>query len=216
MQVPTEIRVFIADEQQNVLDQLSEFINGASDMHVVGTAADGGQLLEHFQSGKNGVDVALVDIGMPVMDGLTAVKKIKKICGDEVKLLVITGLRGRDYPTEAVSRDADGFVAKNRSKEEILGAIRDVHSSTAFVYLPDLSDPAHPQQAPKSLPELIPIEQRILCMLVKGMISKEIADETGLSVYNVDRIRRIVMHKLEAETPTMLGVIAEKYGLCRD
>lgn len=212
MLAPTEIKVFIADEQKEILEQLSEFINAAPDMKVAGTASDGGALFNYFQHGNNGVQVALVDIGMPVMDGLTAVGKIKEICKDTLKIIVITGLSGRDYPTEAVSRQADGFIAKCNGKETILDGIRKVLQGS-FVYLRDPNDVAHPTEPPQPLPNLIPIELRVLQGLAKGQISKEMADEFNLGISNVERIRRIIMSKLHAENPVMLGIIAEKYGL---
>lgn len=215
MPASTKIRVFIADEQKEILDQLSGFINAAPDMQVVGTAENGQELVDYFRLGANGVDVALVDIGMPVKDGLTAVSEIRALCGAKPKLVVITGLRGKDYPTDAVSRNADGFFTKFRSKEEILAAVREVFSGSKFVYLRDLNDPSQPETPPKPLPPLIPVERRVLCMLVSGAKSKKIADELKMTVYNVDRIRRLVMHKLGADNPIMLGVIAEKYNLCK-
>lgn len=215
MQVPTKIRVFIADEQKDLVEQLCELINATPDMHVVATAANGGELFNYFQSGSNGIDVALVDIGMPVMDGLTATAKIKKICGKDLKILIMTGMNGRDYPSEAVNKDANGFVAKIHSKEVILEAIRTVFKGDEFYYLPDPTDPTQPAEMPRHLPGLIPIELRVLCLLVKGAKSKDIADQLDQTVYNIDRVRRIVMHKLGAENPVMLGAIAEKHGLCR-
>ena len=215
MQAPTKINVFIADEQKELVEQLQQLINGAPDMQVVATASNGGDLVKYFQSGKNGVDVALVDIGMPVMDGLTATAKIKKAYSKDLKVIIMTGLNGRDYPSEAVNKDADGFVAKFHSLETIVDAIRKVNQGTDFLYLPDPTDLAQPPETPKRLPGLIPIELRVLCMLVKGAKSKDIADLLDQTVYNVDRVRRIVMHKLGAENPVMLGAIAEKHGLCR-
>lgn len=215
MQALTKIAVFIADEQKDLVEQLAELINATDDMQVVGTAANGGELYEYFRSGKNGVDLALVDIGMPVMDGLTATAKIKEICGDKLKVMIMTGMNGRDYPTEAINKDADGFVAKYHSHEVLVDAIRKVVHGNDFIYLRDPTDLVQPVITPKKLPGLIPIELRILCLLVKGAISKDIATELGQTIYNVDRVRRIIMHKLGADTPVMLGVIAEKHGLCR-
>jgi DNA-binding NarL/FixJ family response regulator len=211
----TKIAVFIADEQKELVEQLTELINSTSDMYVASTAFNGGDLYTYFKNGKNGIQVALVDIGMPVMDGLTATAKIKEICGDDLKVLIMTGLNGRDYATEAVNKFADGFVAKYHSQDEIVNAIRQVLAHKDFFYKPDPTDITHPVITPKRLPGLIPIERRILCLLVKGAISKDIAVELDQTIYNVDRVRRIIMHKLGADTPVMLGVIAEKHGLCR-
>lgn len=185
-------------------------------MVVVDTVTNGIDLVAYFSKGNPGVDIALIDIGMPEMDGLTAVSEIKKICPNPPKMLVITGLRGHDFPTAAVSREADGFMTKFRSKEEILQAIRDVIGGKGFVYLPDPKDPTHPPEAPRPLPRIMPIERRVLCLLTKGMRTKDIADMLDIGIPHVDKIRRIVSHKLNADNPVMLGVIAQRYGLCND
>ena len=99
---------------------------------------------------------------------------------------------------------------------KIIEAIKKVCSGSEFVYKPDLFDPAHPKEAPSAPLRLIPIEQRILYMLTQGAISKQISEALNLSVPNVDRIRRLIMLKLKADNPTMLGAIAERFGLCKD
>lgn len=211
---PTDIRVFIADDHEETIQKLSEFINAAPGMKVVGTAANGAALWEQFSAGSNGVDVALVDIGMPEMDGLTAVGKIKAICQDTIKVIVITGLHGRNYPAEAISKHADGFIAKSRRKDEIIDAILRVHKGE-MVYLPDPDDPAQPTVMPERPPDLSPNEMRILCLILEGLTSIEIADRVKMGVPSVDKIRRVMLHKFGVKNAAQLGAIAEKYGLCR-
>jgi DNA-binding NarL/FixJ family response regulator len=176
-----------------------------------GTASDGHSLWQYFNTGNHAVNVALVDI-MPQMDGLTAVGKIKHLAKDSVKVIVITGLHGRNYPAEAISRHADGFIAKARHKDEIVGAIRRVHKGK-IVYLPDLDDPAQPAKMPERLPELTPFEIRILGCILEGLTSKEIADNVLLSIPHVDKIRLHLMHKLVVKNAAQPGAVAVQYGL---
>lgn len=211
---PTDIRVFIADDHEETIQKLSEFINATNGMKVVGNAANGAALWGYFSAGNNGVDVALVDIGMPEMDGLTAVGKIKSVCKDTVKVIVITGLHGRNYPAEAISKQADGFIAKNRRKDEIIEAIQRVHKGE-MVYLPDPDDPAQPAVMPERPPDLSPNELRILCLVLEGLTSIEIADRVRMGVHSVDKIRYVMLHKFGVKNAAQLGAIAEKYGLCR-
>ncbi|MBC7777174.1 MAG: response regulator transcription factor [Phycisphaerae bacterium] len=215
MQEQTDVRVFIADDHEETVLRMSEFINAASGMKVVGTAADGSALLRYFARGNNGVDVALVDIDMPEMiDGLAVVGKIKNICQNGLKVIVMTGMRGRDYPTDAIRNYADGFVAKYRHKDEFIDAIIKVHKGE-MVYLLDPNDIAPPVELPEPLPELTPTELRIVCLMVKGRRNKEIADEIKLGEKNTEKIRGLVMKKLGVQTPAQLGALAEKHGLCR-
>ena len=85
MQAQTKIAVLVADEQKELVDQLTALINATQDMYVIEAVLNGTDLVSYFKTGKNGVDVALVDIGMPGMDGLTATAKIKEVCGDQLK-----------------------------------------------------------------------------------------------------------------------------------
>lgn len=214
MQEQTEIRVFIADDHEVTIQQLSEFINSASGMKVVGTATDGKAVERYFTQGKNGVDVALIDIGMPEMDGLTAVGRIKSKCKEALKVIVITGLHGRNYPAEAISKHADGFIAKSRSKDEFISAIERVHKGEV-VYLPDLEDPSQPLELPERPPDLSPSEIRILSLILEGLTSVQIADAMQMGMPSVEKIRYNILHKLGVKNAAQLGVIAERYGLCR-
>lgn len=214
MQEQTDIRVFIADDHPETIGMMSEFINAASGMKVVGTASDGRALLQYFATGNNGVDVALVDIDMPKMiGGLEVVRKIKNVCQEKLKVIVMTGLRGRDYPMDAIRNYADGFVTKYRHKDEFIDAIIKV-SKGEMVFLLDPGDTA-PAVVSESLPELTPTELRIVCLMVNGFRNKEIADEIKLGEKNTEKIRGLVMKKLKVDTPAQLGALAEKHGLCR-
>ncbi|MFN0176045.1 MAG: response regulator [Saprospiraceae bacterium] len=214
MQEQTDIRVFIADDHELTVKKLSEIINTTKGMKMVGTAADGNAVWQYFANGNNGVDVALIDIGMPEMNGLRATGLIKSSCKGHLKVIVITGLDGVFFPAEAIRNQADGFVSKNRHKDEITDAIFRV-AQGEIVILPDPDDPNQVTETPNRLPELLPKETQVLCLVVKGFIGKEIADKLGISEAYAERIRNTVMHKLGARNSAHLGTIAEKYGLCR-
>jgi len=215
MQEQTDIRVFIADDHEETVQKMSEFINAAAGMKVVGTAADGNAVCKYFEQGNNGVDVALIDIGMPEMNGLKAAGKIKSVCKSSLKIIIITGLDGVFFPAEAIRNHADGFVAKSRHKDEITDAIFRVNKGE-IVILPDPNDPEQLTDIPNRLPELSPKERQVLCLVVDGFIAKEIADKVGISEAYAERIRNTVMHKLGAKNSAHLGTIAAKYGLCRE
>ncbi|MDO8366257.1 MAG: response regulator transcription factor [Saprospiraceae bacterium] len=214
MQEQTDIRVFIADDHEETVQKMSEFINASAGMKVVGTATDGNSVWKHFEQGNNGVDVALIDIGMPEMNGLKAAGKIKSVCKSSLKIIVITGLDGVFFPAEAIRNHADGFISKSRHKDEIIEAIRRV-CNHEIVYLPDPEDSETPADILPRLPELTPNESRVLCLMVKGFTGKAIGDQVGISHAYAERIRNIVLHKFGAKSAAQLGAIAEKYGLCR-
>ncbi|MFN0214110.1 MAG: response regulator [Saprospiraceae bacterium] len=213
MQDQTDIRVFIADDDELVIQNLSEIINTTKQMKVVGTAADGNAVWNYFAKGNNGVDVALIDIGMPEMNGLRATALIKNICNNQLKVIVITGLDGFFFPSEAIRNRADGFVAKSRHRDEIIDAIFRVNKGE-IVILPEADDPDEPTEEPFRLPDITPKEKQVLCLAVEGLSSKLIADKIGISEAYAERIRNTVMHKLGAKNSVHLATIAAKYGLC--
>ena len=108
MQEQTDIKVFVADDHEVTVQTLSEIINTTKGMKVVGTADDGNAVWQFFEKGNNGVDVALIDIGMPEMNGLRATALIKSACKDNLKVIIITGLDGVFFPAEAIRNHADG------------------------------------------------------------------------------------------------------------
>jgi len=215
MQEQTDIRVFVADDHEVTVQTLSEIINTTKGMKVVGTAADGNAVWQYFEKGNNGVDVALIDIGMPEMNGLRATALIKSACKDNLKVIIITGLDGVFFPAEAIRNHADGFVSKSRHKDEITDAIFRV-AQGEIVILPDPDDPNQLPETTNRLPELLPKEKQVLCLVIDGFSAKQIADKVGISDVYAEKIRNTVMHKLGAKNSAHLGAIAEKYGLCRN
>jgi DNA-binding NarL/FixJ family response regulator len=220
MQEQTDIRVFIADDHPWTIRQMSEFIHATDGMQVIGTASNGQEVVQYFANGNNGVDVALIDIGMPKMNGLSVLEWIKKSCPQNLKVILITGLNGVIFPAEAIRNQADGFIAKSRRKGEILDAIKRVYKGE-IVILPELDgmesmNPPDdlPEPAPGAHPGFSPLEIRIIRMAVKeGLTSKEIAIQTKFGAPYVDKIRLNLMAKLGAKNAAQLGAKALEQGL---
>jgi two-component system response regulator DesR len=211
------IRVFIADDDARLVKELTEHINATSNSNikVTGSVTDGKELWDKAENLSKEADVVIVDIGMPGMDGLTAAGRIKSQNGGKVKVLVITGLRGRNYPAEAIRHHADGFVAKIRGIGDIVDAIKRLHKGE-IVYLPDPSDPAHPPELPPPPPELTPIEKRILCMILDGKAAKEIAAELNKGQPLIEKFWRNIASKLGTTKVAVMVRLAVEYGLCND
>lgn len=214
MALTHEIRVLIADDHEIVIKGLSEHINAAPGMRVTGAAINGEDLLKRIEQHHHEVDIVLVDIGMEKMDGLMATSEIKE-AHKQLKVIVITGLRGRNFAAEAIRSNADGFVSKSRSLKEIVDAIKRVYAGE-MVMLPDPNDPAQPVETPKKLPELSPAELRILCMIKDGKVGHEIASIMKMGLPNVEKHRRNIAAKLDANNTASMVRIAMELGLCRE
>ena len=208
-----EIRVFIADDDERLVKDLTEHINSMSTgIRVTGSVSDGQALWDQAGSLDQIADVVVTDIGMPKMDGLRVVGEIKKLHGDKIKVLVITGLYGRNYPAESIRRHADGFVAKIRGMADIVQAIQDLCNGKT-VYMPDPNDPAQPPQAPLPPPVFTPIEKRVLDMIIEGMAAKEIAAKLNKSQPLVEKYWRNIAVKFGTNKVAVIVRLAVEYGL---
>lgn len=122
------INVYLVDDHQVVLDGLQLLLKGQPEIRVAGTAHNGGELLEQLklmQEGKGrvaAVDVILMDINMPVMDGLEATQRVKEEY-PEIKVLMLTMRDEKRDFNLAMARGADGFLSKSKGKKEIVDAI---------------------------------------------------------------------------------------------
>ena len=124
----SEIRVYLVDDHQEVLDGLQLLLKGHQEIRVAGTAHNGSELLEQLklmQEGKSGaaaVDVILMDINMPVMDGLEATQRVKEEYPD-IKVLMLTMRDEKRDFNLALPQGADGLLSKSKGKKEIVNAI---------------------------------------------------------------------------------------------
>ena len=117
------IRVLITDDHEMIRNGLSSLIRGESDIHVVETAENGKEAIEICQ--KRDIDVALMDVMMPVLNGVEATKRIIESC-PETKVLAVTINDEPRFIKEVLTAGASGYILKHSSKDEILKAIRDV------------------------------------------------------------------------------------------
>ena len=190
-----KIRIFIADDIEMVLDGLLGFITPEPDMEVVGTAADGEQLLQLLEKRPGEANLLLVDVNMPKLDGLKAISKIREK-DQAIKILVMTIFAERNFMVDAMRVGANGFIAKSRGRKEFVDTIRRVHRGETIILQDGGDSPAPPP--PPVPPELTAIERRVMCLIVKAKSNLEIAEIVNLGVANVQRIRRNAFAKLGA------------------
>lgn len=210
------IRVALCDDHRLVIDGLRGLLASASDIEPVGTALNGIEalyLLEHVK-----VDVLLMDLDMPEMDGRETTRRVKaKWPG--VKVLVLTM---NDEP--AVVRDlmalgADGYLLKTCGKDELLLAIRETfagrkHFSGALMTAL-LEERAQTTSSSKLLKDLSEREIEVLAALAEGLGNKEIGEKLFISPRTVDTHRTNLMKKLDTHHVAGLVRIAIKAGLVK-
>src|SRR5688500_17270412 len=126
-----KLRVFLADDHGVLRSGLRMLINAQPDMTVVGEAADGQEAVERVGelAAQNGVDVVVLDIGMPHLSGLEALRRIKDAHPD-LAVLILTMHASEPYLFQVIQAGGAGYVLKQNADELLLGAIRDAHTGT--------------------------------------------------------------------------------------
>jgi DNA-binding NarL/FixJ family response regulator len=215
-------RVLLADDQALLRAGFRVLIESAEDLQVVGEAATGQQALELVRAG--GVDVVLMDIRMPEMDGLAATRAITADPSlDGVKVLVLTTFERDEYVFQALRSGASGFLGKGVGPDELLDAIRliargdSLLSPTAtraligtFLDRPQRSDSA---RAPERLRLLTPRELEVLSLVALGLSNDELAQQLVVSPLTAKTHVNRAMTKLGARDRAQLVVIAYESGL---
>lgn len=171
------IDVLVVDDHALMRTGLSGLIAGAGDMRVVGTAADGAEAVE--QVARLAPHVVLMDLSMPVLDGVGATRRIVEEHPD-VEVLVLTSFSDQRRVIEALDAGASGYVLKDTEPTDLLAAIR----STARGHSP--LDPRvartvlHARRSPARESELTDREQEVLALVGRGLANKQIARRLGI------------------------------------
>ncbi len=214
------IRVLVVDDQALLRTAFSSLIDAEDDLDVAGQAADGRQAVELAAS--LAPDVVVMDVRMPVMDGIEATRRItadRAVAATRV--LILTTFDLDEYVFEALRAGASGFALKSRPLEELLSAIRTVAAGEALL-APSVtrrliahftaSDRA-PKRAPHGLDELTEREREVLALVARGLSNAELADTLHVSIPTAKTHVSRILTKLGARDRTQLVVLAYQSGL---
>jgi DNA-binding NarL/FixJ family response regulator len=201
-------RVLLADDHSLVLDGIRKLLDTKVDL--VGTVGDGRALVRAVEGAK--VDVVLLDISMPLLNGIEAARQIKKI-SPNTKLIFLTMHSDRDYVIETLRIGASGYLLKWSAEAELITAIDTV--MRGGVYL----TPALPQDiteilsarcnAPRKNPTVLSAREReVLHLVVEGRSAKEIGDVLHVSAKTVEFHKYNMMKKLGLHTTIELAKYA--------
>ena len=216
-----KIRVLIVDDHQVIQEGLSAVLQTKVDVQVVGDAGDGQEAVEKARKLKP--DVILMDISMPVMDGVEATRIIRQENPD-VGIVVLTMHEEEEYIFNAVKAGATGYLLKDSDSAQIVQAIRAIykgesliHPSVATKILAEFSqlsgNKGKPYRKPKK--ELTAREIGILQMVAEGKTNKEIASDLNLSEKTIKNHIRNIFHKLHVVDRTQAAFYALRKGLIK-
>jgi two-component system response regulator NreC len=210
------IRVLLCDDHRIITDGLRGLLEGEPGTTCVGAAANGAEALamvEHLA-----VDVVLMDIDMPVLDGLAATERIKAE-HPQVRVIMLSMHDEAALVQRVMELGADGYLVKNCGREELLLAIRDVHAGRKH-FGSALMESLLAQRQEKAaqsglLKDLSEREVEVLTALAEGLTNKEIGERLFISPRTVDTHRTNLMKKLNTHHVAGLVRIAIKAGLVK-
>ncbi len=210
------IKVLICDDQEIVCEGLQTILNASKDIEVVAIAYNGEEALKLIPETEP--DIVLMDLKMPVMNGIIATRKIRQKYPD-VRVLVLTTYEDDEWVFDAVRSGASGYLLKDTPPEDLIEAIRGTVSGKTYID-PDvagklLASYSH-RQASKSLPtnfQLSDREQDILKLLARGLSNADIAQQLYLTEGTVRNYTSEIFKKLNVSDRTQAAVMALRYGL---
>jgi DNA-binding NarL/FixJ family response regulator len=212
------VRVVVADDQAVVLAGLSRILDGEPDVEVVGQAGDGAQALREAR--RTRPDVVLMDIRMPVMDGLTATRHLVAERPD-VKVVVLTTFDLDEYVYEALRAGASGFLLKDAPAEDLVRAVHVVTSDAAVVApsatrrLIDTFVRAAAVPDPERFAALTDREREVLVAMSQGLSNAEIGRALYISEGTVRTHVNRLLAKLAVRDRLQAVVLAYECGLVR-
>jgi DNA-binding NarL/FixJ family response regulator len=215
------IRIVLVDDQELVRTGFRMVLDAQSDMTVIGEAADGLAAVEFARS--HSADVMVMDARMPRMDGVAATRRIRQ-AGDRPRVLMLTTFDLDEYAFAALKAGASGFLLKDVPPEELLFAIRAVHSGDAVVapsttrrlldrFAPML--PAGDTQAASELEGLTERERQVLILVAQGLSNAELAQRLFVSEATVKTHVGRILAKLGLRDRVQAVVYAYENGLVR-
>ena len=214
-----EISVLIVDDHKMVIEGLRSMLD-APDIRIIGEAQSGEEAIAKI--GALAPDVVLMDISMPVMDGLAALTAINET-QLQTRVIMVTTYRNTSYLLQALAKGAAGFILKDTSQEELIATVRAVAGGSSQVdqaflesVLRDLNDTQTVQEIALELPEpLTPREMDVLRLMVEGMTNQVIAETLLLSPSTVKSYIHTLFRKLAVSDRTQAAVKAIRLGLIK-
>lgn len=200
------IRIMVVDDHPLIRDGLTALIRQRRDMHLMGEAGDGRRALELYREHRP--DVTLMDLGLPVMDGMTTLRAIRKEF-PEARVVILTMRHGDEDVSQALQAGARGYLLKGSTGPQIIEAILAVHRGLRHVA---------PEAAAALVdgvggPQLTERERQVLQAMAQGQSNKEIGSALAISEATVKAHVTSILSKLGVTDRTQAVTHAIRRGL---
>lgn len=200
------MKVLIADDDALIRESLKLLLGLEEDIEIIGTACNGQEAFDICREKRP--DIILMDIRMPIMDGVLGTKMIKS-CFKDVKIIILTTFKDNEYIKEAIKNGAEGYILKNQSSDSIIDSLRAVHKGN-IVFEKDvantLTSMLEKEKREKQDVDLTEREWEVIKLISEGLSNKEISGKLYLSEGTVRNYVTILLEKFELRDRTQLAI----------
>ncbi|MFI5622487.1 response regulator [Nocardioides sp. NPDC051685] len=213
------VKIVVVDDQEMVRSGFVALLSTQPDIEVVGTAADGAEALQVVR--RTHPDVVLMDVRMPVMDGIEALRQLSENPATaQTKVIMLTTFDADEYVHESLRLGASGFLLKDASPDELASAIRVVHAGEALLspsvtrqVIAQFARAPRRRKADPRLKQLTEREREVLENIARGSSNSEIAAELFLAEQTVKTHVSRILGKLGLRDRAQAVVFAYESGL---
>lgn len=210
------IRVFVADDHAVVRKGIEALISSEDGMEVVGSAANGEEAVS--RTAHQEFDVILLDLQMPRKSGVEAIVEIKERDAG-ARILVLTSFSDNENVFAAIKAGASGYILKDATPQELLAAIRNVHSGKSSIDPEIALKVIHEMNRPSNLPlteePLTEREMQILQLVARGLSNQQIAEELVISERTARTHISNILGKLHLANRTQAALYALRTGIAK-
>ncbi len=212
-----KIKIMIVDDHALMREGLTKILEMEDNLEVVIRAANGNEAIDYIE--KNSVDIVLLDINMPNMNGIETLKKMKQM-QPEIKIIMLTVYDTREYLIETLNLGANGYMLKDAETDSLIKAIETVYNGGSYIHpnlAGELFKEINRQRVSRNIKSgvdaLTRREYEVLLLIAEGMSNKDISEHLIISEKTVKNHVSSILRKLELQDRTQAAIFAIKQKL---
>ncbi len=215
--MPDPIKVIICDDQDIVREGLKTILEADDEIRVIATAEDGEDLFRKIESA--GVpDLVLMDMKMPVINGIQATRQLRSL-HPKTKVLVLTTYDDDQWLVDAIRAGASGYLLKDTPRIDLIDAVKGTIMGQTYVdpsvagKMLAMAAGTMPRPVESSTPDIRPRERQILLLIARGLSNADIAAELYLSEGTVRNYASALFNRIGVQDRTQAAIAALRYGI---